>query len=51
MIVVTSPMEHIQNSIDEPPIPFKGRNPQRGGLKRGKRGNPREDIIVSQPGI
>ena len=29
-------MEHIQDPIDEPPTPFKGRNPQRGRAKERK---------------
>ena len=35
-VVVASPMEHIQDPIDEPPTPFKGRNPQRGRAKERK---------------
>ena len=35
MVVVTAPMKHIQDPIDEPPMPIKGRNPQ-GGEGRGE---------------
>ena len=43
-IVITPPMEHIQDPVDEPPTPFKGRNPQRGRAverktRRSKRGD------------
>ena len=43
-IVITAPMEHIQDPVDEPPTPFKGRNPQRGRAverktRRSKRGD------------
>jgi len=37
-------MEHIQDPVDEPPMPFKGRNPQRGRavdwkMRRSKKGD------------
>jgi len=37
-------MEHIQDPVDEPPTPLKGRNPQRGRAverktRRSKRGD------------